>query len=459
MSTIQNKQISDFLNNEVKDYARYVIETRACPKLADGLRSGARKALYAGITGELKKKEKIKLLTLTGDTLKMQYHHGDASLHNTIVQLSSDYIFKYKPFDIIGQVGYIRQTQIDVAPRYLTIKKSPYIDIFETDKELWLIQEDDGEKIEPKYFYPIIPITLLYRTNSPGFGFSFRCFSYTLDSIIDNCIASIATGNCSESNIILVPDIVGIKNQNFVYNSFKNLWFSIGEYQLNFDTDTLNIYDLPFNVQYEQYDNYLQSLQDKGIIKSFNNFSTGEKTSYSVKFQHGQLQRIYNQKASFFQTFKLWSKVPKDTLNLIDNNNNIIQFDNPYQLVDNFVKLRLKVYSQRKTKTINILKKDIDDMNQLIKFISLVVDGKLIINKRPIKDIKIDLDKQNLPESMLKVNIDKLTKDEIDKLKQKIKETQDYLKYIETTPIEEIYVNELIEMKNKFSNIETVNVL
>ena len=39
-----------------------------------------------------------------------------------------------------------------------------------------LFNFEDNKFTEPKYFLPIIPLTLLWRTNSPGFGFSFRSF-------------------------------------------------------------------------------------------------------------------------------------------------------------------------------------------------------------------------------------------------------------------------------------------
>ena len=45
MADITNRSVSSFLNNEVKEFARYVLETRCCPKLSDGLRTGARKAI------------------------------------------------------------------------------------------------------------------------------------------------------------------------------------------------------------------------------------------------------------------------------------------------------------------------------------------------------------------------------------------------------------------------------
>ena len=39
--SITRVKIDDFLNSDVKDFARYCIENRACPRLSDGQRTGA----------------------------------------------------------------------------------------------------------------------------------------------------------------------------------------------------------------------------------------------------------------------------------------------------------------------------------------------------------------------------------------------------------------------------------
>ena len=448
-------RIADFLNKDLRDFARYVIETRACPNIMDGMRIGARKAIYASLKGELKNKPKVKLLSLFGDALKLNYHHGDTSLQNTIRQLMSDYLFKYKPFDCLGQIGDIRNTECSVAPRYLDVKYSKYIDIFKTDSELLTLIEEEGQFNEPKYFLPIIPVSLLYRTNSPGFGFSYRSFSYTLDSIIDNCIASISTKNCELAHIDLIPEVVGIKDENFVHNRFKNNWYSVGEFSLDFKGSTLTVTDLPYDVEHVTYEEHLQTLVDSNIITGYKNLSVNDNIHYVIKFLHGGLERMYNESRwSFFKKFKLYSKLRPDTHNVIDTDcTTLLQFSSAYELIDGFVKRRLKYYELRKSITIDHLKNEIAKLNHLIKFILLVTEDKLIINKRKISDIKKDLDFHKLPYDMLSVKIEKLSKDEIEKLENKIKDTEDYLKYIESTSVEDMYLNDLIDLKRKFGEV------
>jgi Type IIA topoisomerase (DNA gyrase/topo II, topoisomerase IV), A subunit len=453
---IIKRKISNFLNNEVKDFARYVIETRACPSIMDGLRSGARKIVYAGMVGDLKGKEKvkIKLPSFLGDTMKLKYHHGEMSLHNTSVQMASDYLIKYKPFKMIGQMPDIRNTKISVASRYLSIMRSEHFDMFEYDKELFDIKVEEGEQIEPKYLLPIVPIVLLYRTNSPGFGFSFRSFSYTLDSVIDNCIKSISKGTCQDQMIDLIPEVVGCKGSSFIKNLNKDCYYSIGEFSLDANKDVMTITDLPYNVQSSKYREHLDELITKGYITKYSNLSLGNNIKYVITFPHGRLNQFLTDKWKFFQIFKLFAKVPTDTLNVIDTDGkSIMQLENPFELIDIFVKRRLEIYKNRKIRLIKVLNEKIKDLSNIIRFITLVNDGNIIISKRPISDIKKDLDTHKLPYEVLRISVSKLTKDEILDLEKEVESTKSYLNYIESTSEEDMYISELIDLKFKKSTI------
>jgi len=453
---IKKRGVKSFLNTEVRDFAKYVIETRACPSIMDGLKVGARKIVWAALNGDLKNQSKVKMPSLIGDVFKLHYNHGDASLVNTVVQLCSTHTYKYAPLEVVGQIGTLRVPKCDTAPRYLHVKKSPYLDFFKTDTELLERLTDDGDLVEPKYFLPIIPIVLLWRTNSPGFGFSFRSFSYDLNSVIDNCIKSITQGTCESDidEIPLVPFVEGIKKENIIFNGNKNSWYNVGEYTMNLDSDNLIVTDLPFDINFEGYDEHLHNLIEKQYITGFTDLSMDGKIRYNIQFAKGRLKLLSSDKWKFFTNMKLFSKVMKNTLNCIDaDGKTIMNFETPYALIDCFVKKRLVFYQKRKTRTMEVVSSDIMDLSNKIRFVTMIINNELIINKRKIVDIKIDLDKVRLPYDVLKMNIDKLTAEEIEKMEDKRDELTKYLEYIRITPINEMYVQDLINFKEKFSKI------
>jgi DNA topoisomerase II len=454
--TITKRSVNSFLNNEVKDAAKYIVETRALPNIMDGLRPGARKIIWAAMSGDLKNSTKVKLPSLIGDTFKLHFNHGDAALYNTVVQLSSKHVMKFAPLDIIGQIGTLRVPKCKTATRYLHVRKSKYMDFYKTDMELVEFLIEDGDLVEPKFFLPILPQTLLYRTNSPGFGFSFRSFSYDINSIIDNCIKAITNGSCNldADTIPLVPFVEGIKPENMIYNANKDSWYCVGEYEMNFERDQLIIKDLPFDIALDKFDLHLHELIEKNYIISFTDLSQDDNIKYIINFAKGRLKLLSQDQFKFFGTMKLYSKVIKNTLNCIDTDGStILFFDTPYELIDSFIKKRLEYYQKRKVRTISVLNKDIQDITDKIKFINLIITDQLIINKRLIVDVKLDMDKFNLPHELLKLSVGSLTQDEIDKLETKKKEFEAYLQYIKITSIQEMYINDLINFKEKYCTI------
>lgn len=457
---IEEKRIKNFLNSEVKSYAQYVLRTRTMPSIMDGLRVGARKILYAAMTGDLSKKKFVKMPSLIGDSMKLLYAHGDASLANTIVNCCTSHTNKYHPLEAIGQIPSLRVPHCDTAVRYLMIRKSLYLEWYKADRELWDIQEEEGEKIEPTFFLPILPLILINRTSAPGFGFSFSSMSYDINDVIDNVLVSINEGSCANSDktVQLKPEIVGIKDENIIFNSNKNRWFNVGEYDLNFDTDTVIIKDLPYTVSFESLEQTLNQLKDKFIISGWGNISEGEKIHYIVKFPAGRLGVLYNQNQwKFFNMLRLYSPIREDILNVIDEDGTTILFyDTPYELIDGFVRRRLKYYDKRKQNTIVYLKDLISRYEAKIKFINLVISGELKIFKRKLADIKVDLQKFNLPGFVLDMKFYNITAEEIQNLESKLAETKAELEYIENTSIQEMYIYDIITFKNSLGNIKNL---
>ena len=92
------KKITQFLNEEYKEYSRYSVEERAIPCICDGLKPGARKILNAAFVGTLKDGKTYKMFSLVGDTTtKSLFAHGDSSIVSTICTLSKEFLNVFNP--------------------------------------------------------------------------------------------------------------------------------------------------------------------------------------------------------------------------------------------------------------------------------------------------------------------------------------------------------------------------
>ena len=453
----------DFLNFEVKDYATYVVQTRALPNIMDGLRVGSRKITYAAITNkklnptDLSKDSEVKMPNLIGQSMDLEFNHGDVSLKNTIEQLGSKHYNRYRPLKIIGQIGSLRDPKISTAARYLKVGREHYLQMFNNSKDMWNLKIEDGNAVEPEYFMPVIPMSLLYRTNAPGFGFSYRCFSYNMDDIINAVLTTLTTGSCSGLNYVqLTPEVDGIKPENMVYNYRTDTFFNVGEYKLT-AKNQITITDLPYSVNFDAYDAYLYDLKESGTILEYHNLTKYGKIKYVITFPAGRMEILIKQKLKFFMLLKLYKKIPKSTLNLIESDGKaIVNFTNENELVDGFVRRRLKIYEQYRLQQIKALRAEIKALNIKIKFIRLIVEGVVEIRKRSKLEIVDDFQAKGILKSSvlenLKLPIARLSNEEIAKVNQQLFDKVDLLEYYKKSTNKDLYINELVEFKQTFSD-------
>ncbi|MBQ3415366.1 MAG: hypothetical protein IJH39_08500 [Clostridia bacterium] len=452
--TINNKTVTEFFNSDYTDFTKYVISSRACPSMMDGFKTGARKIMHAAFNGSIKGGSTVKLLNLSGDTLKLSlYAHGDASLNSTIITLAQDFNDNLNPLTIEGQYGSLRSPEAS-SPRYLYVRLNKYANlIYKTDIECVNYVFDEGETLEPHYYLPIIPTVLTSRGIGMAPGFRFSTMSYNPIDLIDNCIAVIKKG---EPNKLTRPYVRGIKTYNwkFIIDEEKgtSYWENYGEWSYNKSRDIMIITDLPYDMTFDDFEKLLNKYLETGYIKDWKNFSTGDKINYSVQFEQGRLRKEIGQETAdthLPNKFKLIKRVPNDNLWVLDENGKVKNFFSTSELIKHFVEVRLEKYNDRKSRLVDILTKKYNENTDLCKFIKLVIEGKIKINNRPRAEIKEDLKQYNLKDSLLSVPISKLTKEEYEALLKENESIKKELEYIKNTTIEEMYLKDLKELRKE----------
>ena len=376
---VQDRTITDFLNNEYFNYSIYVVENRACPSLVDGLKTGARKIMHASFKGSLKNGETKKVTNLAGETMNYSlFQHGDSSLNGTIITISQDFNFNLNPLFIDGQNGSLRSPDA-ASPRYLYVRHSKYTDIWKVDYDLLEYEEEEGQKVEPKYYLPIIPTVLTATQIGLAPGYRFSCISYNPIDIIDNCMSYIKDKTLQKT---IRPYVRGIKTYNWKYetdNNGNSYWVNYGEWMYNKSKDIMWITDLPYDVTFDAFESMLNKYIEQNFIKDWKNFSNGNQINYCIQFDSGRLKRELgneNTDARLPNKFKLIKKVPDDQLWVIDENGKVKHFSTANDLIMYFVDFRLKKYNDRKSLLVSILEKIgttifLDEDTSISEFVSL----------------------------------------------------------------------------------------
>ena len=249
------KKITQFLNEEYKEYSRYSVEERAIPCICDGLKPGARKILNAAFVGTLKDGKTYKMFSLVGDTTtKSLFAHGDSSIVSTICTLSKEFLNVFNPLEIDGQGGILRSPDAG-SPRYLYIRKSKWADLFYAmDYDLLDFIEEEGQKVEPSQYLPIIPNVLCNLAMGIANGYSFHTMAWHPIDVIDSCIEVLNARTDKKQKITtpIRPFLRDIKQSNWKFENGK--WYCYGEWKLNKSKDIMYVTDLPADMTYEDFE-------------------------------------------------------------------------------------------------------------------------------------------------------------------------------------------------------------
>ena len=454
MEKTNKRTITNFLNTEYLNYAFSVLEERAIPSVIDGFKPGARKIMHASLAGTTKDGKLYKLLALSGDAMRVSlYAHGDASLNGTIVNMCKYFNDNLNPLESDSQVGSLRDPNSAGAPRYLYVKHSKYMDlIYKTDYDLLDFIFEEGQYVEPMTYLPIIPTVLCKNNIGVAVGYSMHNQAYNPIDIITACQEVIKSRSNKKDKITtqIRPYLRGIKQSNWKFENGN--WYNYGEWKFNQSKDLMIVTDLPADVSYEDFEKLLNKFEDESYIKNWKNRSVDGGVNYEITFPKKQLAVEMKKDRSgkrLANKFKLIKMLSSDLLWLLDENHKLKYFQNKNEVVEYFVNYRLTIYTERKKKLVKILEERIKKNDELVKFITLVCNGKLKIRNRSKKDIKIDMDVQKLPMELISTPMSKVTIEERDELLKQNEEMKNELEYIKKTTEKQMYLNDLANLKKE----------
>ena len=185
------KQITftDFVNKELVLFSNLDNE-RSIPCLIDGFKPGQRKVLFSCFKRNLVKE--LKVAHLAGSVAELSaYHHGEASLMSTIVNLAQNFVGANNINLLlpIGQFGTrLHGGKDSASPRYIFTCLHPLTRLLFNPKDdpLYTYINDDGLRVEPEWYCPIVPTILINGAEGIGTGWSTKIPNYDPRELIEN---------------------------------------------------------------------------------------------------------------------------------------------------------------------------------------------------------------------------------------------------------------------------------
>jgi DNA topoisomerase-2 len=442
------KTITEFLDNDYKEFAIYTIENRAIPSVVDSFKPTHRKIIHVCSNIWKNGTEKpLKVFQLAGKVASDAfYHHGNQSLENAIITMAQKFKNNSPLLDEVGQFGSLRSPQAG-APRYIGTKLNTNFKLLYKDFDLLEYKEEEGESIEPKYFLPVIPTILINGSSGISVGFSTNILNRDVKSITDACVKILGDKKISE----IKPSLNGFTGDFIQDSDNHKRWIIRGRFQ-RVNTSTVKISELPPSMTYEKYEEILDKLVDNKDIVSYDD-NCKDNIDYTIKFTRSDLEKLDDEK--LVKLLKL-EEASTEIFSTLDEFGKLKIFENSSDIIEYFVNFRLTYYHKRKAFMLNKMQHELKILSNRGRFIKAILDEKLKVNgvsKSVIIEGIEEMGLEKIDDSydyLLRMPIYSLTKELFEKLKEDFTEKKSEIKKLEETDPKDMYLEDLNELKKKF---------
>lgn len=387
---------------------------RKIPNVIDGLTRTKRKILASSFSYFGGKKAKI--YQFGGHvTEKMHYHHGDMSLNNTIIVMIQNFpgAVNFPYLISFGQSGTRAKAGNDCgSPRYIDIRSSKkFINLVFPSEDNYLLDYnyDEGDRTEPRFFVPVIPMNILESQSLPSEGWKHSSFARKLSSTLELLMLLLDSGKQSDitKQIIKLSDKIGthdgkvdpddiIEANNLEKKLDKSSRLSIddkrfagkiiddeiqyGDYEEVNSTEII-IKELPMWMSASEYINKIRRFRADDI-KSINDVSGQNNIEIIITFND---KSILSKKREQIIEYLYLNKKLKSFLNFTDQNGAVKEYDNSYLCAFlHWFYYRKQLYKIRVKKEIVVIEAKIALLENMNKYTKLVLDEK--INPASIED-------------------------------------------------------------------------
>lgn len=450
---MQERLVSDFYKNDAPAYGS-ADNIRKIASYIDGFKLSARKLIYTMF--EKYQNSQIKTAQFANFCAAFtNYNQGENNLGGVASGLAQDFCGSnnFPPLKGKGNFGN-RLDPLPAATRYTYVSQGEFLkSIFdETDRKLVSNQIYEGDKIEPKFYVPVLPFLLL--NGSDGLSTGFRQLIYPR--------------NYNDIILYIKKKISGIENPKIDFlpwfNGYKGSIRTNQDGQIEIvgaierkNTTNYFISEIPITTQYSKYCEFLDKLCEDNVIVDYddkcdpktNNIMFEIKTTRAFTSAHEDTESLY-------KVFRLVKPI-SENLNCIDENNRIREFSSIKEIINSFIELRLSFYNKRKDYLLKTFKHDLEILVSKYLWCKGIIDKKIIVaNKKKeeiVKQIESNEKIVKIDDSyqyLLNMSIASITKEKIDELYNQIKEKKEEFIKVKSTDIKNMWLDDLKKIEKEF---------
>ena len=197
MPTTENQDfetlpLKQYTEKAYLDYSMYVINDRALPHIADGLKPVQRRIIYA--MGELNLNAAAKYMKsarTVGDVLGKYHPHGDSACYESMVLMAQPFSFRYPLVDGQGNWGAPDDPKSFAAMRYTEARLSRYAELLLAEIRQGTVDyapNFDGTMNEPKLLPARVPFVLLNGSSGIAVGMATDIPPHNFNEVVSACV-------------------------------------------------------------------------------------------------------------------------------------------------------------------------------------------------------------------------------------------------------------------------------
>jgi DNA gyrase subunit A len=361
-----------YINDIRREYAIYVLTSRAIPSVCDGMKAAARRVMWMARDGHT-----YKSASLAGATMPI---HPHAPAESTIDTIAAPYGNNYPLLTGIGSFGTFLKPDAYGASRYTNVKISQFSkDVVLTDIDIIPMTENyDGTLQEPVHFLPLVPIVLLNPAHGIAIGFASTILPRTLSDVVNAQLAYLSNKTIEPIISTFLPT-----KQKAIFENGK--WVFKGTIN-RVGATTVRIVALPYGTTHADVvtneKSKLNSLIEAGTIVDYVDGSK-KSTNVLVTFKRGDLAKLTDD-----QLLKMFGLITNanENLTVMNFNNQAILGDvTDIDIIRKFTDWRLTWYVKRYQHLMMLLDHDISKYTDIIKAIDNDA-GKVAVIKKDKKE-------------------------------------------------------------------------
>lgn len=313
----------------------------------------------------------------------------------------------------------------------------------EADDQVLTYLEDDGTPVEPEFYVPIIPMLLVNGSKGIGTGFSTDVMAYNPTDLIQYLKMRMSGTSPSEAKraVPIHPYYEGFRGQIQPLNDNCTKYVIRGVYDV-VGKDTIRITELPIGLWTDKFKEILEKLMDteskatktskknaskselenasvssssttstntakvvqkksakKPIVKEYTDMSTDTTVDFTIVLSPGVLDQYrkltYNLTDGMpsdtiedvivdeiEKTFKLISTRSTDNMNAFDEKQRLRPYKSVYDIIENYMEVRMDMYTKRKIAQLNQLEKECILLSNKARFIEKQCNDEIDLRRK-----------------------------------------------------------------------------